>query len=75
MESYFEFNVALNGHHLFATAPRSFPTLSRERAKVFYSELCARFPESEGFTVSVTELVCLGYSRTIEFVKEIADNG
>lgn len=71
MESYFEFNVALNGHHLFATAPRSFPNTRRDEAKRFYKDLCEKYPEHEGYSVSVTEWVCVGYSRTLDFIKEV----
>ena len=70
MESYFEFNVAHEGRHLFATAPRSFPSCQPDKAKRFYAELCERFPESEGFSVSVTKWECVGYPVTMQWIKE-----
>lgn len=51
-QSHFEINVTLNGQHFFATDPRS--CISLEQAKEVYSELWARFPEDEGWKVSVT---------------------
>ena len=53
MESHFEINVALNGRHFFATAPRS--ARWEEDAKKLYKEIKTRFPEKDGFEVSVTE--------------------
>ena len=73
MESYFEFNVAHEGRHLFATAPRSFPSCQPDKAKSFYSELCERFPENEGFSVSVTRWECIGHGVTLDFIKEGID--
>ena len=70
MESYYEFNVALEGRHLFATAPRSFPSCQEEKAKRFYYELCKRFPESEGFSIGVTKWSCIGHNRTLDFIKD-----
>ena len=69
MESYFEFNVAYEGKHLFATAPRSFPSSLEGKAKQFFAELCERFPESEGFSVSVTEWKCYGHPVTLSWLK------
>lgn len=62
MESHFEINVALNGSHLFATAPRS--CVSERKARTVYAEIRARFPESEGYSVSVTYWE--GYSQSFE---------
>lgn len=70
MESYFEFNVAHEGRHLFATAPRSFPSCQPLKAKRFYFELCERFPESEGYSVSVTLLECVGHPVSLQWLKE-----
>lgn len=52
MESHYEINVSLKGQHLFATAPRSCRSLQDVR-KV-YLQITERFPESEGFKVTVT---------------------
>lgn len=71
MESYFEFNVAHEGKHVFATDSRSFPASQPGRAWRFYAELCERFPESEGFIVSVTKWECFGHPCTLEFIKEV----
>ena len=49
---YYEINVALNGKHLFATAERSITT-DWELDKV-YSLFKEKFPESEGYELSVT---------------------
>ena len=70
MESYFEFNVSLNGRHYFATAPLSFPSCQRDKAIQFYRELCRLFPEAEGFNVSVTRWECVGHPETLAFIKE-----
>ena len=50
---YYEINVALNGHHLFATAERSITTLSE--LKKVYCLFKEKFPESEGYTLMVTQ--------------------
>ena len=49
---YYEINVSLNGQHLFATAERSITT-SWEAEKV-YNLFKEKFPESEGYKISVT---------------------
>lgn len=58
MQSHYEVNVSLNGQHLFATNPRSCVTWT-EVSKV-HSEIVKRFPESEGFSVMVTHMQCVG---------------
>ena len=58
------------GKPYFATAPRSFPACQPDRAKKYYTELCERYPESEGFTVSVTQWECIGHSVTLQWIKE-----
>jgi hypothetical protein len=50
---HYEINVTKNGKHFFATHARS-ATTSREAAKI-YQEIATRFPESEGFGLTVTE--------------------
>ncbi len=49
---YYEINVALDGKHFFATAERSLTNkYEAEKAlKVFID----KFPESEGYTISMT---------------------
>lgn len=70
MESYFELTVAYEGRFLFSTSSRSFPSSSPDRAKQFYKELCYRFPESEGFSVSVIEWECVGHPVTLKWMWE-----
>lgn len=48
---YYEFNVALNGQHFFATAERSVQHL--EKAKAVLAALESKFPKSEGYEVTV----------------------
>ena len=50
---YYEINVSLNGKHLFATAERSV-TVIWEAEKV-YNLFKEKFPESEGYAISVTK--------------------
>lgn len=52
MQSHYEINVSLNGNHLFATSPRS--CVDIHKAKEVFLELEKRFPENEGFTVTLT---------------------
>lgn len=51
MQSHYEINVSHNGRHFFATAERS--CVDRDRAKAVYLSLVDKFPESEGFLVTV----------------------
>jgi hypothetical protein len=48
----FEFNVSLNGRHLFATHKRS--VTDSDTATKVRDILVAKFPESEGYNVIVT---------------------
>ena len=58
MQSYFEINVAKDGYHVFATAPRSCTT--RDQAEAVVKILRARMPESDGFEYRVTYWDCKG---------------
>ena len=49
---YYEINVSLGGRHFFATAERSVTTESKARA--VFDELKARFPEAQGYKVTVS---------------------
>lgn len=49
---YYEINVSRNGRHFFATAERSLTT--EDRARTVFAEMKKRFPESEGFQISVS---------------------
>lgn len=57
---YYEINVALNGRHFFATAERS--VTSQSQLKKVYPTIKAAFPESEGYTVTVTKQSMIGES-------------
>lgn len=48
----YEINVALNGRHYFATAPRSLTT--SKAASNMLIDFVKRFPASEGFNISVS---------------------
>ncbi|KEK23862.1 hypothetical protein [Bacillus gaemokensis] len=50
---YYEINVSLKGMHFFATAERSINTPCKLEAVV--NVFREKFPESEGFKISVTE--------------------
>lgn len=49
---YYEILVTKHGHHLFATAERSAGYMSK--AKLLYEEIKSRFPEDEGYNVTIT---------------------
>ena len=55
---YYEINVSMNGKHLFATADRSITT--RAKLKTVYELFLEKFPESEGYKLSVTEWDMIG---------------
>lgn len=58
MQNHYEFNVALRGRHLFATAERSCTT--QEKASALGAVLAAKFPASEGYEVTCTLWVVRG---------------
>ncbi|NKC48120.1 hypothetical protein I6H96_02530 [Brucella anthropi] len=60
MQSYFEIYVSLNGTHFFATAPRS--CITQDAAEGVAKEIRSRFPEADGFKVSVTHYRCSGHT-------------
>ena len=49
---YYEINVSLNGRHLFATAERSIADYNK--AKEMYKLFMEKFPQSEGYELTVT---------------------
>lgn len=55
---YYEINVSLNGKHLFATAERSI--VSRAQMEETYKLFEEKFPESEGYKLSVTRWERIG---------------
>lgn len=61
---YYEINVALNGKHLFATAERS--VTNEWKAKDLYKLFKEKFPETEGYKISVTKWEKVGYSVDME---------
>jgi hypothetical protein len=62
----YEINVSLNGTHFFATHERSITTqLSARNTCAIFK---VKFPEDEGYKVTVTEWRKTG--REIEFAKE-----
>ena len=56
--SYYEINVSLNGCHFFATTKRSATNVKTAR-RIFY-ELKKRFPEKDGFKITITGQVEYG---------------
>lgn len=61
---YYEINVSLNGQHLFATAERSITV--EWKAKEIYKLFKEKFPESEGYKISVTRCEKIGYPMNME---------
>lgn len=57
---YYEINVSKNGQHLFATAERS--VTNNLKAKEVYNLFKEKFPESEGYEISVTRWEKVGKS-------------
>lgn len=55
---YYEINVSLNGRHLFATAERSIT--SRIQMEKMYELFLEKFPESEGYKLSVVKYEKIG---------------
>ena len=60
---YYEINVSLNGKHLFATSERSI--VNYEQAKEMYKLFMEKFPESEGYKLTVSQWDKIG--KYIEF--------
>jgi hypothetical protein len=61
MESHYEFNITLNGRHFFATHPRSGTTMCKEDVKNSLKLLREKFPQSEGYEVTVTYWKAVGH--------------
>lgn len=55
---YYEINVSLNGKHLFATAERSITDF--HKAKQMHELFTEKFPEADGYSISVTKLEKVG---------------
>lgn len=65
---YYEINISLNGKHLFATAERSITTLWE--LKKIYKLLAEKFPESEGYKITVTYYEKIGKPINMEVFNE-----
>jgi hypothetical protein len=66
---YYEINVSLNGRHYFATHERSLT--DSEKAVHAYWDLVDRFPKSQGFEVTMTQMKCVGYDATPKRRKKV----
>lgn len=55
---WYEINVALNGQHLFATHKRSIT--NKIALEVIYRIFKQKFPEEEGYHISVTQYDTVG---------------
>lgn len=61
---YYEINVSLNGKHLFATHERSITDI--HKTNTVYKLFAEKFPESEGYKISVTKWETVGQSIEME---------
>ena len=61
---YYEINVSLTGKHLFATAEHSVASIYG--VKKLYRIFKEKFPEEEGYKISITEWNKVGKSIDIE---------
>lgn len=61
---YYEINVSKDGKHLFATAERSI-TVEWEAERI-YKLFKEKFPESEGYKISITRWEKVGKTIDIE---------
>lgn len=55
MENYIEINVAKNGRHFFATAPRSIHTYPENHYAEVLKTFLEKFPESEGYKITAVK--------------------
>ena len=61
---YYEINVSRHGRHLFATAERSITSFTQ--AEGMYMLFKGKFPESEGYQISVTQWDKVGHFINME---------
>jgi len=61
MTNHYEINVSQNGKHLFATAERSLPATEPEKMELLLKSFNTKFPEKEGYKISVTLWKCEGH--------------
>lgn len=66
--SYYEINVALNGHHLFATAERSCTNVWAFKKVI--EILKQKFPVEEGYSITATAEYSFGRTIKIDEVDE-----
>jgi hypothetical protein len=64
MMSHYEINVALNGKHLFATAPRSLQT--EKEARKLYKVFKEKFPKSEGYELRASHSPIISHTVDLE---------
>tara|TARA_B110000285_G_C14540642_1_gene344820 strand:+ start:161 stop:499 length:339 start_codon:yes stop_codon:yes gene_type:complete len=62
----YEINVSLDGQHFFATHPRSLDGLEQDAIDM-YRLMVLKFPESEGYKVSVSKEATTGTRMTKKF--------
>lgn len=55
---YYEINVTYNNKHFFATADRSIT--NKDKLKEVYNTIKEKFPESEGYSVTVSKWETVG---------------
>jgi hypothetical protein len=60
----FEINISKNGKHFFATAKRS--CTDSIKAYEVLKELAARFPDSEGYAITLTKYSTSGRTLDVE---------
>ena len=60
MEDYIEINVAKDGYHFFATAPRSIRTYPTDHYEEVLRTFKEKFPESEGYHITATKWTSRG---------------
>lgn len=65
---YYEINVSLNGRHLFATAERS--VTDHHKLQVVYNLFMEKFPEDEGYKITVTKWDKVGKHINAEDLNE-----
>lgn len=61
---HYEINISLNGKHLFATAERSI--VSTYQLQKVYNLFKEKFPEEDGYKISVTEWNKVGKEVNME---------
>jgi hypothetical protein len=68
---YYEVNVSLHGQHLFATAERS--TTNLYEAERLYKLFKEKFPEEEGYKLTVTKWNKVGKEIDMSYLNQKDD--